>query len=199
MKALFSKISAALIAFGPLGVFVLSFLDSVGAPLPAALDALLLFLAVKAPGEAYFSALLAVIGSVAGNTALFLMARFGRRRLSSGELPPGRRRRFQEWFHRYGLLTVFIPCVVPFVPLPLKFFVITAGVLHISYARFVLVVLAARSIRYFGETYLGVQLGEGAQTFLVRNVWVLLVVLVIAGVGVYAVLRARERRGENAV
>ena len=60
-----------------------------------------------------------------------------------------------RWFHRYGLITVFIPAMFPIIPLPLKVFVISAGVLHTRFSRFLAVILLARVIRYFGEAYIG--------------------------------------------
>jgi hypothetical protein len=59
---LLSKVVAALIAFGPWGVFLLGFIDSLGIPLPATMDALLVLVAVKAPQRAYFTALMGVLG-----------------------------------------------------------------------------------------------------------------------------------------
>ena len=128
MKALLYKISAILVAYGPWGILLLGVVDSVGIPLPAAMDVLLIGLAVgsvKAPHHALFAALMAVIGSTAGNIALYSAARRGAGWLKS-EAPPGKRRRFREWFARYGMLTVFVPAVTPVPPLPLKVFVITA-------------------------------------------------------------------------
>jgi membrane protein YqaA with SNARE-associated domain len=123
MRATLHKIAEALLAYGPWGVFVLAIIDSIGVPLPAAIDGLLIGVAASSahsPQTAYFTALLAVIGSAGGNAALFLMARQGNRLISKGGPPPGKRKRFREWFQRYGLLTVFLPAIVPFLPLPLK-------------------------------------------------------------------------------
>src|SRR5947209_13508590 len=134
-------------------MFLIVFIDSVGIPLPAALDALLILLAVKAPHRAYFAALMATLGSIAGNLALFLGVRYGLRRFI--KVPePGEPQRFRRWFHRYGLVSVFIPAVIPFMPLPLKVFVVSAGALHTPSLRFLAVIVVARVIRYFGEVYL---------------------------------------------
>ena len=77
--------------------------------------------------------------------------------------------KFQAWFRRYGLLTVFVPAVVPIVPLPLKVFVISAGALPHAFRPFLAVIFAARVIRYFGLAYLALQLGADAKGFLTRN------------------------------
>ena len=98
---------------------------------------------------------MAVLGSVGGNVALFLAAAPRRAPLLSRRPSPGKPRRFREWFHRYGLVTVFIPALTPILRLPLKVFVISAGVLRTPLAQFLAVIVVARVIRYFGEAYLG--------------------------------------------
>jgi membrane protein YqaA with SNARE-associated domain len=195
---LLRKLASALIAFGPWGVLLLGFADSLGVPLPAVIDALLLTVAIETPQRAYFTAFMAVLGSAGGNIALFMLARSGRRRFMKTELPPGRRQRFQQWFVRYGLLTVFVPAVVPFVPLPLKVFVISAGAMHTPSGRFLAVILAARVIRYFGEAYLGIRLGRGAEGFLAHNAWGILGVVLVVSLVALALIRLASRRGSAA-
>src|SRR5580704_13235216 len=103
------KITAALIAYGPWGVLLLSAIDSAGIPIPSGVDFLVVTIAassVHSPQHAYFTALLAVIGSTCGNIALFMAARHGRRLFGKTDPQPGKSQRFQQWFHRYGLLSV---------------------------------------------------------------------------------------------
>lgn len=202
MKALLYKISAVLVAYGPWGIFLLSVVDSCGIPLPAAMDVLLIGLAaesVKAPQHALFAALMAVIGSTGGNMALFWAARRGAGWLKSSAPPPGKRQRFREWFARYGMLTVFVPAVTPVPPLPLKVFVITAGALRTSRGKFVAVIVLARSIRFFGEVYLGLLLGKDAQGFLTRNGWTLGGLAIALACAFYLVVRWLESRRQPAV
>ena len=193
-----SKIVAALITFGPWGVFLLGFIDSLGIPLPATMDALLVLVAVKAPQRAYFTALMAVLGTAGGSISLFLAVRHGRRLFLKGEPAPGKRQRFERWFDRYGMLAVFIPAVTPVLPLPLKVFVVSAGALKTPFSKFLVVILLARAIRYFGEAYLGIQLGEDAQTFLARHAWTILGIAVALGGAAYALIRISDRRRETA-
>jgi membrane protein YqaA with SNARE-associated domain len=183
---LLKRIGDALIAFGPAGVFVIGFFDSLGVPLVGGVDALLIYVAVKSPFTAYLAATSATLGSILGNLALFRTARYGVRRFAGDEAPDGKRQKFRLWFQRYGLLTVFIPAVTPFVPLPLKVFVISAGAMRTSVSRFLAVVLLARVIRYYGEAYLGIRLGEDARGFLTHNAWniagvAVTIALVLAG------------------
>ncbi len=187
------NLAATLIAYGPAGIFLLTILDSVGIPMPAALDALMVAVAWKTPGRAYFTAGLAVTGSLIGNIGLFLAARGGGRRWVKAVNEPGRSSRFRNWFTRYGLITVFVPATLP-IPLPLKIFVISAGVFHTPVSQFVLTVLVARVIRYFGEAYIGVQLGADAQRFLKDNAFTFIAVALGMALALYIAIRLKERR-----
>jgi membrane protein YqaA with SNARE-associated domain len=198
MREILQKLTFALQAYGPWGVFLLSVIDSMGVPLPAAMDLLVLATAVAAakgaPSQAWLAALMASLGSIAGNVFLFQTARHGRRMLSRGDAAPGKRRRFQEWFRQYGLVTVFVPAVTPIVPLPLKVFVISAGAFHTSFGKFMALIVVARLIRYFGLAWLGLQLGENAQAFITRYGWVLALIALGMAVAVYWLIRLNTRR-----
>lgn len=186
-------LSEALVRFGPAGVFLLAVLDSSGVPIPAAMDFLLMYVAFKSPDRAYLTAAMAVAGSLVGNVTLFLLSRHGVRRFFKPPMP-GKPGRFREWFDRYGLVTVFIPALLPIPPLPLKAFVVSAGVLRTPLSQFVAVILVARVVRYFGEAYLGIRLGLGAQAYLRHNAWALTGVALALALAMVALMRLAERR-----
>ena len=190
-----ARITSALVAYGPWGIFFIGLVDSIGVPLPAAMDALIILIAVKAPQQAYIAASMGVLGSIGGNLALFEMARFGVRRLVWETQQKGR---LHEWFQRYGLITVLIPATVPILPLPLKFFVISAGVLRMPRAKFFIVIVVSRILRYFGIAFLGVKLGTDAQGFLQRNAWTLAGIAIAVAFVLLWLIRWTERRGEPA-
>src|SRR5579872_5202642 len=101
MSPLRLKLTAALLAFGPFGVFLVSILDSTLIPLPAGVDALMLTISIDAvhqPSRAYFAAFLAVLGSTLGNVLLFQAARHGSRALIKGAPASPRARKFHDWF-----------------------------------------------------------------------------------------------------
>lgn len=172
------KIADFLAALGPLGVFAMALLDSLGVPLPAVIDVTLLAVAAKTPSLAYWAAIAASSGSLIGNLGLFSLSRAGVRRFMKPP-DPAKQQRFRTWFHRYGLITVFVPAVVPFIPLPLKAFVISAGIFHTPLARFAAVIVAARVLRYFGQAWLGIRLGDHAGEFLRANAWTITGVAVL--------------------
>jgi membrane protein DedA with SNARE-associated domain len=81
------------------------------------------------------------------------------------------------------------------IPLPLKVFVVSAGVLHTSTAQFFAVVLLARLVRYFGLAYLAMRLGEeGAKAFLKGNSWTMAAVILAATAALYILVRLNDRR-----
>ncbi len=139
-------------------------------PVAGVFDALLILIAVERPGVAWLSAGLAVLGSTAGNTILFWTAHRGGRRFMQSAAPEGWSGRFRGWFHRYGLVTVFVPALMP-IPMPLKVFVISAGVTGTAMSQFVGVIVLARCIRYFGEAWLGLKLGRDSAAFLTSHAW----------------------------
>ena len=201
MSAILHKIAAALVAYGPWGIFVLAVVDSLGIPLPAAMDFLLITIGaagVKTPQHAYFAALMAFLGSVGGNVGLFMAARGGARWLGRKEPPAAKTQRFRQWFSRYGMVTVFVPAVTPVPPLPLKVFVVSAGALRASFAKFLAVIVVARFIRFFGEAWLGLTLGKDASPFLERHGWALAGAALGLTLALYLVIRLMENRRQPA-
>ena len=134
------------------------------------MDLLLIAVAAANPASAYLSASLATVGSVLGCLILFYLARKGGERFLYRHAKQGKAQTLTQWFQRYGLATVFVPALSP-VPMPTKLFIICAGASGVRVAPFVLVVLAARIVRYFGLAYLGVLFGEGAGAWVKAHAW----------------------------
>jgi membrane protein DedA with SNARE-associated domain len=200
MGLVLQKAAFALAAYGPWGIFVLAAVDSLGVPLPAAIDLLVVGIAASsahAAARAYGAAVLAIAGSLGGNIALFQTVRHGRRLFGKPATAPASRTSFEAWFHRYGLLTVFVPAVTPVPPLPLKVFVISAGVLRTRFRRFVAAILGARTIRYLGLAWLGIQLGGNAPVFLRHNGWMLAGVALLPALMVVCLNRWKKGRPQR--
>lgn len=178
-------------ALGPWGLLLLAVLDSSGLPIANSLDAYLIFLSVKDPNRAFWYAALSVGGSVLGNLILFLIAKHGGGRFLR-KIEPGREQRFRDWFDRFGLVTVFVPALMP-IPMPLKLFVISAGALRTRLEPFLLVILAARIPRYFGEAELGIKLGQESTRFLKDHMWDFIAASVVLFIALYLLVIANER------
>ena len=180
-------------AWGPLGILVLAVLDS-AIPLAGVFDVLIAVFAAQRPTIGWWCATCAVIGSTAGNYALFHAARRGGRRYLNDAAGSPRAKKFRAWFERYGLITVFIPALLP-IPMPLKLFVVSAGALGTGIRAFLLVVILARILRYFSIAWLGVNLGEGAGPFLLAHIWPdFVVAAVLLFIVLFAAVRLSDRR-----
>ena len=190
---LLRHLTDALVAWGPAGILLLSILDSSGVPVAGVFDAFLILIAVERPSAAWLCAALAVAGSTVGNIILFSTAHRGGRRFMNKAAPEGRAAKFREWFMRYGMVTVFVPALMP-IPMPLKVFVISAGVVGTSMVEFISVVLVARTLRYFGEAWLGVTLGRESAGFLKAHAWMFAVGAVALFLALYGFILLRGRR-----
>ncbi len=180
-----------LVAFGPAGLLVLAFVDSLGIPVATGMDALLILVAVRTPGHAYLTALLAVVGSLLGNALLFFLARRGGRKYLEKAGNPERVRRFRAWFERYGLVTIFIPALLP-IPLPLKLFVVSAGALQAGMRPFLGVVAIARMLRFGSEAWLGITLGQQSGAYLKAHTWHFAVAAVLLFAALYLLIRVSD-------
>ena len=165
-----ARLTRFLATRGPWGILLLALIDSAGVPAAIGVDALVILVAVKNPALAPHAVASGVAGSTAGSLALYYAARSGGRDWVSQQAPEGRTGRLRQWFHRYGLATVFIPALVP-IPMPMKAFVLLAGAFGIPLFSFLGCVLLARILRYGGEAYLGVRMGDDAGHYLLEHGW----------------------------
>ncbi len=183
---------ATFVSWGPLGVLILAVLDSAGIPLPLGVDALVVTLGTWGAETAFLAAVLAVAGSVAGNLILYSLARKGGEAYAHRHILSPRAQRLHDWFIRYGLVTVFIPALLP-IPLPMKLFVILAGAFGVRRHSFILTVLAARIPRYFGLAYLGVAIGTQSLTWFVNHALELTLGAVGLFLFLYFLIRFKDR------
>jgi membrane protein YqaA with SNARE-associated domain len=160
----------ALQDWGPAGVFLLAALDGLGVPMPGGVDALLVWVAITNPDAAYLAAGMAVLASILGTLVLFFIARKGGQAYLRRHAVSPRALRFERWFQEYGLLTIFVPALVP-IPMPFKIFVLCAGALEVSPLAFITVLVLARIPRCFGLAWLSLRLGAQTLPYLMRHAW----------------------------
>ncbi len=164
---------AMLVSLGPWGLLIVSTVESLGIPNPGGTDWLLVFMAIARPNEAAFCAAMAVLGSLIGTAAFFDVMQRGGEKVLARYTSSERGARFRSWFQRYGLVTVFIPALVPLPFLPFKAFAACAGALGVSRWRFLGVLAVGRIIRYSGLAYLGVKLGtvDNSKAWVKAHTW----------------------------
>jgi membrane protein YqaA with SNARE-associated domain len=166
---------------GPWGIFLVALGDSAFVPLPQGVDALLIAQAIAAPSTAYLAAGLAVIGSLAGSLILYGIARRGGRLMLQKKASSKGIAAMQRQIEKYDALVLLLPTMIP-LPLPMKLFVIAAGVFQMKLTRFIAVIVFARCVRYFGEAFVALRYGEETTAFLKENT------LLAAGVALALIL-----------
>jgi membrane protein YqaA with SNARE-associated domain len=190
MKALLETLKS----WGPLGAFVIAFIDGAGLPNPGGPDYLIVFLAAVRPETAYLAALLTTAGSLAGAMCLFWLARKGGEKYLERHAQSPRAQKFRTWFARFGLITVFVPALMPIVPLPMKVFVLCAGALGTSPAVFLALMALGRIPRYFGLAWFGREYGAQSWTWLIAHRRQLYLVALVLGILGYLLVKWFERR-----
>jgi len=181
-------------SWGPLGVFTVATVESAGIPNPGGTDFLLLFLTIERPETAFLGASLAVFGSLLGSLVFFEILRKGGEKYLARHTSSGRGARFRAWFMRYGLLTVFIPALLPIPILPFKAFAACACALGVTRTRFMLVLAAARIPRYFALAYLGSILGQNSPAWLKSHVWYMVAFAAVLFLSLFSFIRWSERK-----
>jgi len=182
-----------LVSWGPLGIFVLAFIESIGIPNPGGTDALLLLVAIERPDAAILCAVLATAGSLLGSAVFYEIVRLGGDKFLLRYTLSGRGQRFRAWVQRYGMVTVFISALLPIPILPLKVFCAGACAMGVSRTRFMLVLAAGRIPRYAALAYLGAQLGENTNDWIRGHYWHMGAIAVALFGALYAILRWTDR------
>jgi len=138
-----------LLTLGIPGLFLISFLDSAGVPLPGGADLVVMLLSWQRPAHLFLIAVVAALGSVLGSLVLYYIARTKGDAMMS-RFPKDKQDRVKEKFRRNDILALLVAMLGP-PPLPSKLFVLAAGVVRMDWRRFVAAVFAGRLIRFLGE------------------------------------------------
>ncbi len=188
-----NSLVATLVSWGPGGVLLLALIDSAGIPIPGGVDVLVTVVATLSARSGYLGALFATLGSLLGSLVLYYIGRRGGQAYLERHTSSERGAKFRCWFLRYGLITVFIPALLP-IPLPLKVFILCAGAFGVRTRSFVLVLLAARIPRYFGLAFLGVKLGEHSMAWLLAHKTSISLLSIALFVALYLLVRVSDRQ-----
>lgn len=168
MKGFGNWLAKSAAALGPWGLFLIALGDSAFIPLPQGVDALLIAQSIAAPSSAYFAATLAVAGSVLGSYILYFISKRGGEKMLEKKASQKGARKLHQNVERYGALALIPPTMIP-LPLPMKLFVIAAGVFQMPIPQFLAAITFARCVRYFGEAFVAVRYGERTTDFLREN------------------------------
>jgi membrane protein YqaA with SNARE-associated domain len=191
-------LQAAVGSFGGVGLLLVAFLDSSVFTFPVINDLLVIHLSIKSPAKMPYYALMATLGSLAGCVFLYFLARKGGEIAFRHHAGP-HADRIHTWVNRNGFLTILIAAMLP-PPLPLKPFVLAAGVFEVPLRAFTLALVLARALRYFGEGYFAIRYGTEAIHYLGKHKLQITLIGLVAVVGVYWISRSffpAMRRGKK--
>ena len=183
----------SLLALGVPGLFIIALLDSAGVPLPGGVDIVLMLLSWQQPSRFGLFVLTAAVGSC---LVLYRVGRTGGE-MAVRRLDPEKRRWVTEKVLENDILAMMVAVLAP-PPLPTKVFMLVAGFVGMPWQRFVAAVFAGRMIRFGGEAYLAVRLGDQALETLQQN-YPLIGAVLAGAVVVYLVVKWWRKRREAPV
>jgi membrane protein YqaA with SNARE-associated domain len=188
-------------ALGPVGVFLVAFLDSSFLSIPEVNDIIVITAAARSPGTAWIYVLTTTLGSLGGCIALWWLGRRGGEAFLVKRFGAERVERTRAAFHRWDILALALPAVSP-PPMPFKIFVLSAGVFGYPLRRFAVTLFIARGLRYTAWAIGGAVFGDEALGALRRSdkwfsqnlplVLALAGSLAVVGIGIWIVRRRRR-------
>jgi membrane protein YqaA with SNARE-associated domain len=181
-----------LLTLGVPGLFLISFLDSAGVPLPGGVDLVVMLLSWQRPPLLFFVSLVAALGSTAGCFVLYRIARTGGDAMMS-RFSPNKQEWVKDKVRRNDTLAVLVAMLGP-PPFPTKLFILVAGAVQMDWRRFLGAVFLGRLIRFLGEAFLAVRLGDRAADTL-KDHYPAIAAALFAAVVLYILVRRLARRG----
>ena len=142
---------------GP-GLVVLGVADNSVIPLTGSMDVLTIWLAARHLHPWPYYAAMATIGAVIGGYITYALARKGGKETMERKLSKRRAKQFSRAFERWGFFAVAIPALLP-PPFPFVPFLIVAGAMQYSRAKFLGALTLGRAVRYAIAAYLGFHYG----------------------------------------
>lgn len=186
------------LAWGAPGLFLVALLDSAFLPLPGITDILLIVLVTQHKENVLLYVLATTVGSIAGSLVMHAIGRKGGEALVRRRFSGPKVERAMATLRKYGVMSVLIPCLLP-PPAPFKIFVLLAGAVGISVARFAGAIALGRGVRYFALGFLAFKFGDLASVYLAEHGAAASLVAagaVAAGFAVYLLL-VKARGGKN--
>jgi len=136
--------NAVLVPLGPLGLFVVAFIESSFFPIPP--DIILIGLVLLQPENWFILASIATIGSVVGAIFGHAIGAKGGRPILNKIAGKHRTEKVESYFTKYGDWTI---AIAAFTPVPYKIFTIASGVFKYNWKRMALISIPARGARFF--------------------------------------------------
>lgn len=187
--ALVDWTKATFAPLGPLGLFILSFIESSFFPIPP--DILLIILVLADPNSALFYALVATTGSTIGGIFGYYIGYLGEKTVLEKFVKKGKIEKAHELFEKYETGAIFI---AGFTPIPYKVFTIAAGLFYINFHKFVIASFFSRGSRFFTVALLVMFYGEEIVNLINSYFNILTLVVALLIVIAYFIVRKNGKR-----
>jgi membrane protein YqaA with SNARE-associated domain len=161
MKHVIAWAQAFALSIGGLGLFFVAFIDASVLSLPEVNDILIVYMVMKSPSYLVYYAAMATAGSVGGSLIVYYLGRKGGETVLRKQFSREQVDRMQGRFARYGMAAVVVPAMLP-PPVPLKLFVLGAGVAGMRVSTFAWAIGIGRGVRYLAEGVLAYYYGAAA-------------------------------------
>jgi membrane protein YqaA with SNARE-associated domain len=170
---------------GGWGLVLLGVADNSVVPLTGSMDVLTIWLAARHREPWIYYALMATIGAVLGGYITYSLARRGGKHAMERRLSKRKAAKVYKRFERWGFGAIAIPAVLP-PPFPFVPFLLAAGAMQYSRAKFLGALVLGRGVRYSVAAYFGALYGRQILRFFAKYdklaVGVLIGLAVIGGI-----------------
>lgn len=187
---------------GAWGLLGLAFSDACFIPMPF-FDPLLVSYGVANPAKVVLYCLAAAVGSAAGSLIPYYLGRAGGELVLLKRIDRARYERLRDRFGKQEFLAIMLPAMCP-PPMPMKMFMLAAGVFEMRVLRFFLAIVAGKFVRFLIESVLVILYGPAVLSLVLRgfrahqSVVLGLVGMVVVGIAVWVVRRVfAKRRGDR--
>lgn len=170
--------------------------DSSFFSLPESNDFLIIYFTIINPKYMLWYVFVSAIGSVIGSVALFSVGRKGETEFLKKRFKRERIERVEEWFKKYDIWAILIPCMIP-PPMPFKLFILTAGLLNFKYPRVITATFFGRMIRYLIWGILALIFRDEIKLFfkhhLIETGLIIMVIFIISGLTWYILEKKKSK------
>jgi membrane protein YqaA with SNARE-associated domain len=202
LKHLLSKwthwILAILSPLGIWGVMGFAFVDAAFLGMP--LDAIVGGYVYAAPRRFLLLSAMAAAGSALGSIVIYWIGYKGGEVFLVKRIGKDRFRKIHTTFERHGFLGLMVPSMLP-PPTPFKLFVLTAGVIEMSFVKLVSAIFFGRFLRFCILSLLVIRFGPEIVEFVghvvVRHARLVLAIIAVAALAGFWIWWMRKKNGKT--